>query len=286
LITGAAPIASLILAGGSIALLMLIWPLDHSATSIWHYLLPFLVGWITPCVLFLPGVLLPYRYEYVGRKMETDAMRLLTIPRLSDAEIEKKIRAAQTLLTIRAEIDPRTVSLKQALERANAAPNDQLAISTAAAFLRKSCDPRVLGYYKKLVTLFPKSTKRTQFLDQYLTCSLEMDAVSSNAEEMDQLSRELSAANPESVSVLGTRGSILIDLGRTAEGKAMLNEVLERTDSVFDKVYTFIFLALAEKQEGNLGLAHEYIEKAVKLDPNCPALKWVPYGADDKMRPS
>ena len=274
-VTGAAPIASLILAGSSVALLMFIWPLDQSATSVCYYFFPYLVGWTLPCVLFLPGVLLPYRYEYAGRKMETDAMRLLTIPWLTDVEIEKRINAAQTLLTIRDEIDPTTVSLAQALERAKAAPNDQLAVSTAAAFLREASDPRVLIYYKKLVTLFPSSTKRTQFIDQYLTCSLEMDAVSSNSAEMDQLSQELIAANPGNVSVMGTRGSILVDIGQIDEGKAMLIEVLEKTDSSFDISYTNIFLALAEKKQGNLELARKYAEQSAKLDPNCPALKRV-----------
>jgi hypothetical protein len=274
-VTGAAPLASLVLAGVSIALLFFICPLDQSSSSIWYYPFPYLVGWTLPCVLFLPGVLLPYRYQYAGRTMETDAMRLLAIPWLTDAEIEKRISAAQTLLTIRDEIDPSTISLDQALERAEATPNDQLAVCTAAAFLREACDPRVLIYYKELVTLFPSSTKRTQFIDQYLTCSLEMDAVSSNSAEMDQLSQELLASNPGNISVVGTGGSILVDIGRIDEGKAMLIQVLEKTESLFDKSYTNIFLALAEKKQGNLDLARDYADRSAKLDPNCPALKRV-----------
>jgi len=274
-ITGAAPLASLILAGGSVELLMFIWRLDQSSSSIWHYAFPLLVGWTLPCVLFLLGVLLPYRYQYAGRKMETDAMRLLTIPWLTDTEIEKRISAAQTLLTIGDEIDPTTISLDQAMERAEAEPNNQLAVSTAAAFLREAHDPRVLTYYKKLVVLFPQSTKRTQFLDQYLTYLLEVDAVSSNSDEMDQLSQELIEANPNNISVKGTRGSILIDIGRIEEGKTMLIEVLNKTESLFDKSYANSFLALAEKQQGNLELARDYAERSARMDPDCLVLKRV-----------
>jgi hypothetical protein len=51
--------------------------------------------------------------------------------------------------------------------------------------------------------------------------------------------------------------------------------VLEKTTSTIDKTYANIFLALAEKQQGNLNLAREHAEKAAQLDPNCPALKRV-----------
>jgi predicted Zn-dependent protease len=92
---------------------------------------------------------------------------------------------------------------------------------------------------------------------------------------MDELSRELLKANPESISVKGTRASVLIDLGRLEEGQAMLNEVLEKTEATIDKTYANIFLALGAKQQGKLDLSREYAEKAAKIDPTCPALKRV-----------
>jgi predicted Zn-dependent protease len=102
-----------------------------------------------------------------------------------------------------------------------------------------------------------------------------MNAASSNSAEMDQLSQELIAANPGNISVMGTRGSILVDIGQIDEGKAMLIQVLEKTESLFDKSYTNIFLALAEKKQGNLEMARDYAERSAKLGPNCLALKRV-----------
>jgi tetratricopeptide (TPR) repeat protein len=194
---------------------------------------------------------------------------------MTDAEIEKKISAAQTLVSVHKTIDPSTTSLGQALERADAAPDNMQALSTAACYLEAAHDPRTLIYYKRLLQCPLTPEDRMQFLDRYLTCCLQLDAVLQNSEEMERLSSELMSGNPGSISVMGTRGSILIDLGRIDEGKAMLKEVLAKTESLIDKVYSNIFLALAEKQQGNLELARENAARAAKLDPECTALKRV-----------
>jgi tetratricopeptide (TPR) repeat protein len=275
LVVGAAPLASLVLAGCSVALLMLIHPLNKSSDSIWHYPFPFLVGWTLPCLLSLPGILLPDHYEYAGRKMETDAMHLLTILRMTDAEMAKKISDAQTRLSISDEIDPSTLSLEEAVTRADAAPDNPLALSTAAHFLRGANDPRALVYLEKLVNLNLAPAKRIYFLDLYLTCALEINAVSLHPEEMEKLSRELVASDPDNISKRGTLGSILVDLGRIEEGKALLHEVLIKTTSTIDKTYSYVFLALAAKQEGNLELARDHAQKAVGINSASPALKRV-----------
>ncbi len=54
-----------------------------------------------------------------------------------------------------------------------------------------------------------------------------------------------------SVTCLGTRGSVLIDIGRIKEGRAILEEVLAKTESTIDKCYSHVVLAQAEEKGGN-----------------------------------
>ena len=100
LITVAAPIASVLLAGLSMVSLVCIHPREETGSFFWHFLFPFIAGWTLPCLLFLPGVLLPYRYHYAGRKMQTDAMALFTICRLTDPEVAAKVTDARARLEI------------------------------------------------------------------------------------------------------------------------------------------------------------------------------------------
>jgi tetratricopeptide (TPR) repeat protein len=274
-ITAAAPLASIILAGASVSLLMLIWPLVESPFSIWHYPFAFLVGWTSPCLLFLPGVLLPYQYRYAGRKMKTDAMVLLQLPWMTDAEIEKIVSHARQLKAMVDDYDFITTSLDEALRAVEITPKNPVALHTAIHLLREAHDPRARDYFEKLLGLPLPTATRMRFIDRHLTYCLETNTISFRSDEMEKLSQELMETNPGNISVMGTRGSVLIDLGRVEEGSAMLKEVLEKTDSSIDKSYGNIFLALAEKQRGNLPLAREYAQKAVKVDPDCPALKRV-----------
>jgi len=272
-ITVAGPVASILLVGVFMAILMLIQPFTENQNSFCFYAYPFLIGCTLPSIAFLPGILIPYRYQFAGRTMQTDALRLLTLPKLSGESIAAMVESAQLALTLREEMDLGTASLEEALARADMSPNDPLTLNTAISFLRAAQDPRSIAYYKKLINLGLPASKRTVFVDQYVTYCLESNEVISNREEMDALSLELMATDPKNISVMGTRGSILIDLGRIGEGKAMLRTVLTKAENTIDKSYSNIFLALAEKQQGNPDLAREYAEAARTADPANPALK-------------
>jgi hypothetical protein len=107
--TGAAPLASLLLAIVSVVFLLYIYSLQEAISSVWDYSLAFVAGWTMPCVLFLPGVLLPYSYHFAGRRMKTDALVLLTIPWITDAEIAAKLAASERIAA-GTRIDPSTSS--------------------------------------------------------------------------------------------------------------------------------------------------------------------------------
>jgi hypothetical protein len=134
-------------------------------------------------------------------------------------------------------------------------------------------DPRQNDYVAKLLA-HPLASPATlqKFLDGYITHHLDDDTVRGNP-LFDQFSEQLMNVSGHSITTRGTRGSVLIDLGRLEEGRALLLDVLAKTGSNVDKTYSNIFLALAEKQLGNLELARFYAATAAKLTPDCPPLK-------------
>jgi hypothetical protein len=117
------------------------------------------------------------------------------------------------------------------------------------------------------------TTYAEQITDSYLTAQLN-EGPSAKPTLVDQLSLKLLEWR-DCLTTRGTRGSILVDLGRIDEGKALLHEVLIKTTSPIDKSYSHIFLAMAAKQEGNLELAREHAEKAAGINSASPALKRV-----------
>jgi len=139
--------------------------------------------------------------------------------------------------------------------------------------LREIYDPRHLDYLLKLIELPMSKEVIVEFIDAGITQQLNQGPFD-RPEIMDQLSQRLLALD-DTVSTRGTRGSVLVDLGRTDEGYAMLQDVIWKTESEFDKVYVHIFLALVQKQRGNTPAAREHAHEARKFGPDCPALQRV-----------
>jgi hypothetical protein len=80
---------------------------------------------------------------------------------------------------------------------------------------------------------------------------------------LDQWSLRAVQLGPEIKTLAGTRGAVLVELGRYQEGKALL-EPLARADTTppFDTLMTEIFLAHAEHALGDAGAATELMTRA------------------------
>ena len=89
----------------------------------------------------------------------------------------------------------------------------------------------------------------------------------------DEYSRELLTNNTDVITYKGSRGSVLIDLGKLEEGKSLLEEVFSRTKSDFDRVISAAFLAIAEHRLGNPTAAQDWLARATAIDPSSLALK-------------
>jgi hypothetical protein len=81
----------------------------------------------------------------------------------------------------------------------------------------------------------------------------------------DECSRRALELAPSDVTLKGTRGGVLVELGRIAEGKALLEECLDHSQSATDRAISASFLALAALREGNRERAEELQAQAERI---------------------
>jgi hypothetical protein len=103
-------------------------------------------------------------------------------------------------------------------------------------------------------------------LDALLTYGLVCDDPELRL-HLDQWSTRALALGPDIGTLLGTRGAVLVSLGRHEEGKALLSTLPRASgnapfDAMFDKLMNQIFLARAELALGNGAIAQNLIGDA------------------------
>ena len=88
----------------------------------------------------------------------------------------------------------------------------------------------------------------------------------------DAYSAQLLESSPDSITYKGSRGSVLIDLGKLHEGKALLEEVFTKSKAKHDRCIAAAFLAIAEYRLDNIASAEAWLEKAAEIDPESHAV--------------
>jgi hypothetical protein len=186
-------------------------------------------------------------------------------------DIAKRVAASEMFRRIRAEgAEVRALSLSELLAKHETEPDNFAVLWSLVYRLGKTHDTRYVDFL--LILIDNPMLKRDYvpyLLDTYLTRQLDQGPPD-RPDVTDRFSSRL-LADEDSISTRGTRGAVLIDLGRIAEGRAMLDEVLTKSTSDLDKVYSRVFLALADKHEGDLDAARQHAEAASKLNVPCPA---------------
>lgn len=90
--------------------------------------------------------------------------------------------------------------------------------------------------------------------------------------EADEFSQQALKNAPWHVYFKGTRGWVLVQLGRFDEGVALLKEALREHSDSDAKAKIACFLGIAEQRQGRLDESKKYFALARKLDPRCPLL--------------
>jgi hypothetical protein len=70
-------------------------------------------------------------------------------------------------------------------------------------------------------------------------------------------------------SVKGTRGTVLLELGKLDEAVPLLRETMLMHDIPNNKAQNACLLAMAETRRGNLNAGRKYLDEARKFDSTC-----------------
>lgn len=88
-------------------------------------------------------------------------------------------------------------------------------------------------------------------------------------DEADRYSTEALALLPWMSAVQGTRGTVLLAMGRIGEAMPLLQKSFEETMALHGKAQNACFLAMANARSGDDGKAAEYLRLAREYDPKC-----------------
>lgn len=111
------------------------------------------------------------------------------------------------------------------------------------------------------------SQKLAETLDA-LCCLLIFHGRNDLLPEADAWSTEALRHSPYAITLKGTRGSILIELGRIDAGIQMLNDVLKRSECPTDRAISSAYLAKACAAKGDRTVALQWLEKSRALNPD------------------
>jgi len=99
-----------------------------------------------------------------------------------------------------------------------------------------------------------------------------VDVLLEKAELLDEAERYSAAAIADlswMPPIIGTRGAVLVELGRVEEGIQLLLKSMEGHEEANGKALNACSLAMAEAKRGNLEQGRKYLEEARRLDPKC-----------------
>jgi hypothetical protein len=91
-------------------------------------------------------------------------------------------------------------------------------------------------------------------------------------QEADKYSREAFENMPSVSYFRGTRGCVLVELGKFEEGIALLKDAMEQTNDTRSKALNACHVAIAEKRRGNARESDKFTTLARSLDPECMLL--------------
>jgi len=90
--------------------------------------------------------------------------------------------------------------------------------------------------------------------------------------EADQYSAEAYQNVPWEPAIQGTRGLVLVLLGKPDEGLPLLHSAFKKSLTRRNKAIDACYIALGELRRGNRAEAGKYLDAARTLDPECPVI--------------
>ncbi|EDY21992.1 hypothetical protein CfE428DRAFT_0117 [Chthoniobacter flavus Ellin428] len=231
--------------------------------------LPFVLG--TQAALFL-GSIVPRRVWMYGTCFQSDGAELWMCLRMTRVQVAQRLisqlRNTAGIYFARGEEERALQLLEEAGKREGCEPSDPRrqwicwllsagkkaqADTAIKAFLDDAC-ALGLSYSRGLDALasIPLYTGLSGFLEPALGY-------------IDEAIR----VDPEAITLKGTKGALLVEVGRCQEGMELLQEVMARTDEKEDLAIGSYYIALAIHKMGGLQKARLLLEEATRRYPRC-----------------
>lgn len=124
--------------------------------------------------------------------------------------------------------------------------------------------------------LLPNETKLNRKRISMLNNIAYADALTDDPEllpEADAYSKEAYDSVPWSPPIIGTRGTVLVAMGRFQEGIELLKESFVKHNAPRGKALNACHLAIAYAQMGNRGEGENYLKLARQVDPQCQLIE-------------
>ena len=206
-----------------------------------------------------------------GQRIPSDGRQLLSIPFLSSDRIRELHASYFTLEGLEARERGNLESAQAWFEQGLAAYPDDVACSSGlgTVLLDVADYPRAKQIFERLLeqkkddmglgALFKNNIAWTDLLigDRQLL------------DEADRFSSEAIEVLPWVSEIKGTRGSVLIELGRIEDGVSLVEQAMKQNRQRQNQAFNASYLALAMLRLGNLEKAADYQKAAVRLDPKC-----------------
>jgi tetratricopeptide (TPR) repeat protein len=219
-------------------------------------------------LLFIAHILIP-RYNHIeGHMVPNDARQILNMLRMTDAEVKSEARKHIRNL------------FNFYLSRNRLAEIKALVVESPEAF-GSELDARSIWIHALLragkredavkeIELLSKegipSMPRAEVLDGLACISFYYGHPELLDDSMRYIDEAIAEA-PDLITLKGTKGALLVETGRTEEGISMLEEVLNTTSALVDRVTSAYYLALACHKKGDSQQAIKHLEFAIALAP-------------------
>jgi len=228
-------------------------------------------------ILFFIGNLIPFSLQEKSRPLASDGLRIHQI--LSDpahqAALLRESYFGVTFSTLRSERQTRRAS-EIADEGVREVPESiVLKINQSIALMDEGSNEEARRVLLAVIE-DPKTTDAHRALSMNNLAWNDLLAERPDLlDEADRLSEAALRMQGWKSEYLGTRGGVLVSLGRASEGIPLLHQAFNRNPPQ-SKALNACHLSMAFKMQGNMPESRRYEELAGRLDPDClllPILK-------------
>ncbi len=260
-----------------IVLLFWILPKGSSLTSYSsHGVAPALDFFLANAILL--GInLWPRKITTAAGVTEDDGMALLTVPFIAREKVEERLAAYYFLAS-------QELCRQKQYFQAVSLCEEGLTLYPDAVLLRTQLGIVYLSLneYEKASTTFAgllahkdiKLDQKMILLNNIAYTNL-LSGKNQLIEESNRYSEEAYKNIPWVPAVKGTRGAVLVEMGRVDEGLVLLREAFDAHFEPEGKALNAAHIALGEKRRGNIEEGIRYFNAARTLDPQCQLLNRV-----------